>query len=80
MISAHGSPRGQILEIQIAVVKSTLGFTVKHLGAGPAGPLRSDALEKKRAPVKVIEPVELSDTFPLIPSMFGKYIFKGIST
>lgn len=51
--------------IQIVVVKGSVGLIVKGLTAWTVEHLRSYVLEKN-GPVKVIEPAELSDMFPLI--------------
>lgn len=56
--------------IQIVVVKGSLGFIVKGLTAWSVKHLRSYVLEKN-GPVKVIEPAELSDIFPLISYICG---------
>ena len=56
--------------IQIVVVKGSVGFIVKGLTAWSVEHLRSYVLEKN-GPVKVIEPAELSDMFPLISYIFG---------
>ena len=60
-----------ILElIQIVVVKGTLLFIVKSLIAWSVEHLRSFILEKTST-VKVLEPSELSDMFPLTPYVFN---------
>lgn len=56
--------------IQIVVVKGSIGFIVKGLTAWSVEYLRSYVLEKN-GPVKVIEPAELSDMFPLISYFCG---------
>ena len=73
MILANGSTGGlpDFGElIQIVVVKGSVGFIVKCLTAWSVEHLRSYVLEKN-GPVKVIEPAELSDMFPLISYIFG---------
>lgn len=54
--------------IQIVVVKGTLIFIVKCLSAWSVEQLRN--LEKT-CTVKVLEPAELSEMFPLTPYRFG---------
>jgi len=71
MILANGSTGGlpDFGElIQIVVVKGSVGFIVKGLTAWSVEHLRSYVLEKN-GPVKVKEPAELSDMFPLITSL-----------
>lgn len=73
MILANGSTGGLPdfgKLIQIAVVKGSTGFIVKGLTAWSVEHMRSYVLEKN-GPVKVIEPAELSDMFPLISYKFG---------
>ncbi|KAJ4930568.1 hypothetical protein JOQ06_024877 [Pogonophryne albipinna] len=70
MILANGSTGGLTdfgELIQIVVVKGTL---VKCLSAWSVEHLRSYVLEKTQT-VKVLEPAELSDMFPLTPYLFG---------
>ena len=67
MILAHGSTGGlpDFVElIQIAVVNGKVGFIVKCLNAWYIEHLGSYELENTRI-VKVIEPSELSDVFPM---------------
>lgn len=73
MILANGSTGG-VTDfgelIQIVVVKGMLVFIVKCLSAWSIEHLRSYVLEKTHT-VKVLEPSELSDIFPLTPYMLG---------
>lgn len=73
MILANGSTGG-VTDfgelIQIVVVKGMLVFIVKCLSAWSIEHLRSYVLEKTHT-VKVLEPAELSDIFPLTPYMLG---------
>ena len=74
MILANGSTGGlpDFGElIQIVVVKGSVGFIVKGLTAWSVEHLRSFHLLEKNGPVKVIEPAELSDMFPLMSYIFG---------
>ena len=73
MILANGSTGGlpDFAElIQIVVVKGTLLFIVKCLMAWSVEHLRSFVLERT-CTVKVLEPTELSDMFPLTPYVLG---------
>lgn len=56
--------------IQVVVVKGTIGFIVKCLSAWSVEHLRS-YVHEKTGTVKVLDPAELSDMFPLISYMFG---------
>lgn len=76
MVLANGSAGGLTdfgELIQIVVVKGTLVFILKSLIAWSVEHLRSYVLEKTDT-VKVLEPAELSDMFPLSP-----YVFSGKS-
>ncbi|KAF3837729.1 hypothetical protein F7725_009497 [Dissostichus mawsoni] len=80
MILANGSTGGLTdfgELIQIVVVKGTLVFIVKCLSAWSVEHLRSYVLEKTRT-VKVLEPAELSDMFPLTPYVFDKDTIKVV--
>ena len=73
MVLANGSTGGLTdfgELIQIVVVKGTLLFIVKSLIAWSVEHLMSIILEKTST-VKVLEPTELSDMFPLTPYVLG---------